>query len=105
MSDEHCLVVQSASAVKAVATCQVFLLAEEARAEGEELVAPDVRATLEREIADQNFKLRQAGQSALPHRNSVGWTYSVQKQLGFKSQTVSTTEPEASNLLLMCSTC
>ena len=58
--------------MKAVATCQVAMLAEEARAEGEELLAPDLQATLEREIAEHNFKLLQARDAPLPHRNSVG---------------------------------
>ena len=48
------------------------MLAEEARAEGEEFGAPDMQATLEREIAEQNFKLLEARAAPLPHRNSVG---------------------------------
>ena len=67
-----CSFPQSTSAVKAVATCQAVMLAEEARAEGEEFGAPDMQATLEREIAEQNFKLLEARAAPLPHRNSVG---------------------------------
>ena len=33
------------------------------------------------------------GEEPLPHKNSIGWIYSVQKDLGFKKQTVTTTEP------------
>ena len=63
-------------------------------AEGEELGVPDLHATLERAIADENFKLLYGGLQALPHKSSVGWVYSVKSKLGFRRQVVSTTEPE-----------
>ena len=63
-----------------------------ARDFAEELDQECVRATLHDLTTEANADLLSQGLPVLPHRNSVGWNYSVAKRLQLFPQTVGNTE-------------